>query len=250
MTEPDTDLFDLEIEPDAPEQEALEPEVVEVLAPLPAIPVQPVQAGIIRFETEVKLWQEQGRAITNITDDATNERAAEIALGAKKVFKLIDDLEEHYKRPHLDFNAAVRNFAKKFKDPLDQIVKTMGRLQGNYRLLQENKKRQEAAALERERQEQQKKLQDEADAAKEKGEEYTPVQLPAPVQEPIKTVVHTAGGTASQVQKFVAKLVDESLVERDLLMVDWKKVNELVKGGRREIPGFVVEEDFTARYRV
>ena len=244
----DDGLFALEVE--EPELEAVEPEVVETRAPLPAIPVQPIQAGLIKFETEVRLWQEQAGIIKVIQDDATNNRAAEIALGAKKVFKLIDDLEEYHKRPHLDFNSAVRNFAKKFKDPLDQIVKTMGRLQGNYRLLQENKKRQEAAALERERQEQQKNLQAEADAAEKKGEVYTPVELPAPVVEPIKTVVHTASGTASQVQRYVAELVDETKVEREFLTVDWKKVNEAVKGGRREINGFIVKEDFTARYRV
>ena len=63
-------------------------------------------------------------------------------------------------------------------------------------------------------------------------------------------MVHTASGTASQVQRYVAELVDETKVEREFLTVDWKKVNEAVKGGRREINGFIVKEDFTARYRV
>ena len=236
-----------------PETPAIEPEIVEgPPPPLPALSVQPAQAGLIRWETEVNLMVQRAQAITIIQDDATNQQAAEYALGSKKLFKKLDALEEHYKRPHLDFIAAVRSFAAKFKDPLLRIEKTMGRLQADYRRLQENERLKRQAALEREQRELEARLKAEAEAAEKKGEVYTPVAMPAPVVEPVAKVTRTAEGSASQKKVIRVEVVDLDKVAPKYIIrtVDEVAVKADYKAGSRDFPGLNVTEDYDTRYRV
>ena len=235
-----------------PELEAVEAQVVDAPpAPLPALSVQPAQADLIRWETEVQLMVKRAQAITIIQDDATNQRAAEYALGSKKLFKKIDAVEEYYKRPHLDFIAAVRSFAAKFKDPLLRIEKTMGRLQADYRRLQENERLKRQAALEREQRELEARLKAEAEAAEKKGETYTPVAMPAPVVEPVAKVTRTSEGSASQKKVIRVEVVNLDKVDPKYIIrtVDEAAVKDSFRGGNRNFPGLKVEEDYETRYR-
>jgi len=246
------DLFAEGPAEEEPEIPVVEPEVVEgPPAPLPAISVQPAQVAIIRFETEVNLMVKRADAITIIQDDATNHQAADYALSAKKIFKIIDALEEHYKRPHLDFTSAVRSFAAKFKDPLLRIEKTMGRLQADYRRLLENERLKKQAALEREQRELEDRLKAEAAVAEKKGEVYTPVDLPAPVVEAVPKTTRVAEGSSSQKKVVRVKVVDLSKVDPKFIIrtVDEKSVIESYKGGNREFPGLEVYWDYDTRYR-
>jgi hypothetical protein len=220
--------------------------------PLPALSPQPAQADIIRYEAEIDLMVKRARAITIIQDDATNHLAAEYALSAKRVFNIVDGLEEYYKRPHLDYTAAVRSFAGKFKDPLQQIIKSMGRLQGDYRRIQENERAKKQAALEREHHELEARLKAESVAAAKKNEVYTPVPLPAPVVEPVAKVTRTSGGSSSQKKVIRVEAVDLDKVETKYLIrtVDERAVIESFKGGNRNFPGLTVWEDFDTRYRL
>ena len=239
-----------DLEAEAP---ALEPEIVEgPPSPLPAISPQPAQAELIRWETEINLMVERAQTITIIKDDTTNQTAAEYALGCKKLFKKIDALEEHYKRPHLDYISAVRSFAAKFKDPLLRIEKQMGRLQADYRRLQENERLRRQAALEKEQRELEAKLKAEAASAEKKGEVYTPVIMPAPVAEPVAKVTRTAEGSASQKKVIRIEVVDLDKVPAQFIIrtVDEAAVRESYKGGNRDFPGLKVEEDYDTRYRL
>ena len=235
-----------------PELEAVEAQVVDAPpAPLPALSVQPAQADLIRWETEVQLMVKRAQAITIIQDDATNQKAAEYALGCKKLFKKIDALEEHYKRPHLDFTAAVRSFAATFKDPLLRIEKTMGRLQADYRRIQENEKRKRQAALDKEQRDLDAKLKAEAEDAETKGETYTPVVMPAPVAEPVAKVTRTAEGSASQKRVIRIEVVDLNKVDKKYIIrtLDEKAVKDDFRAGNRDFPGLMVIEDYDTRYR-
>lgn len=248
------DLFAEGTEPEEePEPKAVEPEIVEgPPPPLPALSVQPVQADIIRFETEVDLMVDRAQAITIIKDDATNAQAAEYALGAKRIWKAIDLLEEHYKRPHLDYTAAVRAFAAKFKDKLLVIEKSMGRLQGDYRRVQENERLKKQAALDKEARELEKKLKQEAEEAEKKGETYVPVQMPAPVVEPVAKLLHVAGGSSSQTKVIRVEVVDLYKVDSKYIIrtVDEAAVKADFKAGGRDFPGLRVWDDYDTRYRV
>ena len=249
---PDFD-FDLGIAMSPQPAAFIEPEIMEgPPPPLPALSAQPAQADIIRYEIEVDLMVKRARAITIIQDDATNHQAANYALGAKKIFKMIDSLEEYYKRPHLDYVAAVRAFAAKFKDPLLGIEKSMGRLQADYRRLQENERAKKQAALERAQRELEARLKAESVAAEKKGEVYTPVELPAPVVEPVAKVTRTSEGSSSQKKVIRVEVVDLDKVETKYLIrtVDEKAVIESFKGGNRTFPGLKVEEDYDTRYRL
>lgn len=239
-----------DLEPELPD--AIEAEVVEgPPPPLPALSVQPAQTDLIRWETEVNLMVERAQAITIIQDDATNQQAAEYALGSKKLFKKIGALEEHYKRPHLDFISAVRSFAAKFKDPLLRIEKSMGRLQADYRRLQENERRRKQAELEREQRELEARLKAEAAAAEKKGETYEPVALPAAQAEPVAKVTRTAEGSASQKKVIRVEVVDLDKVDLKYIIrtVDEAAVKEDYKAGGRDFPGLKVELDYETRYR-
>jgi len=229
------------------------PEIMEgPPPPLPALSAQPAQVDIIRYETLVKLMVERADAITIIQDDTTNYLAADYALEAKKIFNIVDSLEEYYKRPHLDYTATVRAFAAKFKDPLQRIIKSMGRLQGDYRRLQENERAKKQAALEREQRELEARLKAEAVAAEKKGEVYTPVTMPAPVVEPVAKVTRTSGGSSSQKKVIRVEVVDLDKVDTKFIVrtVDEKAVIESFKGGNRTFPGLTVFEDFDTRYRL
>ena len=236
-----------------PQTEVFVPEIVEgPPPPLQALSVQPAQADIIRHEVEINLMVKRAEAITVIQDDATNQLAAEYALAAKRVFNIVDGLEEYYKRPHLDYTAAVRAFAAKFKAPLEKMVKSMGRLQGDYRRIQENERLKKQAAAEKEQRDFEARLKAEAAAAEKKGEVYTPVILPAPVVEPVAKVVRTSGGSSSQKKVIRVEVLDLDKVDTQYIVrtVDEKAVIEGFKGGIRNFPGLKVWEDFDTRYRL
>jgi hypothetical protein len=231
----------------------IEPQIMEdPPPPLPALSPQPAQADITRYEMQVRLMVERAEAITIIQDDATNYRAADYALEAKKIFNIVDGLEEYYKRPHLDYTAAVRAFAAKFKDPLQRIIKSMGRLQGDYRRLQENERLKKQATMEREQRELEARMKADAETAEKKGEVYTPVPLPAPVVEPVAKVTRTSGGSSSQKKVIRVEVADLDKVDTRYIIrtVDEKAVIESFKGGIRDFPGLNVWEDFDTRYRL
>jgi hypothetical protein len=242
-----------------PEEEedltAQEPQVMEgPPPPLPAIPTQPAVASLIRFETEVNLMIQQVKEITIIQDDTTNKRAGEIALRAKKIFNMIDNLEEYYKRPHLDYTSAVRSFAKQYKDPLQTIEKSLGKLMGHYRLYLENERRKKEAALKAEQEKIQARMEAEAKAAKEKGQEYTPVEMPAPVAAPVPKVTRTAEGSVSQKRVVMVEVLDLDKVDSKYIIrtLNEKKVVEDFKAGMsaESFTGLRVSEEFDSRLRV
>jgi hypothetical protein len=236
-----------------PQSAPLEPEIMDSPpSPLPALSVQPAQAAIVRVKTEIALWVQEAQKITIIKDDATNIRATEIATKLKKYAKIAKDQEEYYKRPHLDFVAAVRTFANQFTVPAETEEKRLGRAQGDYRRIQENERLKRQAALAKEQQDLEAKLKAEAVAAGKKGEVYTPVTLPAPVAEPVAKVVHTGSGSSSQKKVILVEVMDLDKVDAEYIIrtVDEKAVIESFKGGIRNFPGLKVEEDYDTRYRL
>ena len=235
-----------------PELEVIEAQVVDPLPPpLPALSVQPAQAAISRFKAEIKLWLQEAKTITIIKDDATNVRATTAATNLKKYTKIVRVYEEYFKRPHLDFNAAIRAFANELASTGEVEEKRLGKAQSDYRRLQENERLKKQAALVKEQQDLEDKLKKEAADAEKRGEVYVPVELPAPVAEPVTKVVHTASGSSSQKKVIRVEVVDLNRVDPKYIIrtLDEKAVKDDFKAGNRDFPGLTVTEDYDTRYR-
>ena len=205
----DDGLFAFDVE--EPELEALEPEVVEALAPLPAVVDYDTQKAITRlflFEKKVNDALAKSRKITAIRDDATNTLAAESAAELTRLIKDVEAARKHFTAPHTKFNSGVNDFAKRYSDPLTKELAPKKAMLIGWDNAQKIKKAREEAAL----REEQRKIQAavEAEAQKLREEAQKKVDDAAAELERLKTKA-PEGGWGDQVAA-LEKTIEEEMV--------------------------------------
>jgi len=161
---------------------------------------------------------------------ATNKKSLE---EQRKFF--VDPLNKQVK--------AINERFKLYSEPLDRADKII-----RGKVLEWRRKKE----LKRQEEEQKARELAEEEAAKLAiaGVKMT-VPVPAPmVPEPPK-MVRTSLGSASTKKVWTFRIVDESLIPREYLMVDTKKIAAVVKAGIRQIPGVEIfqEEQLAVRAR-
>ena len=204
----DDGLFAFDVE--EPELEAVEPEVVEALAPLPAVVDYDTQKAITRlflFEKKVNDALAKSRKITAIRDDATNTLAAESAAELTRLIKDVEAARKHFTAPHTKFNSGVNDFAKKYSDPLTKELAPKKAMLIGWDNAQKIKKAREEAAL----REEQRKIQAavEEEAQKLRDEAQKKVDEAAAELDRLKTKA-PEGGWGDQVAALEKTIEDET----------------------------------------
>jgi hypothetical protein len=158
----------------------------------------------------------------------------------------LEEARHFYVDPHHQYKSTVDRFVKGFTDPLVEIQRYLSKLSGNYQAFLKTEQRRIQAEQEAEARRLEAEQKKEAEAQAKKGVYYEPAPIPAPVAPEVPKTTVTASGKASYREHWTYEVVDESLVDRDLMSVDHKKIRERVKGGLRESPGLrIYKEEIT-----
>jgi hypothetical protein len=227
----------------------VEEDPLEAVGVPATIDSQPIAALLHRFKTECDLVVARAKTLTVIRDPDTNTLASEWAVQAKHKVKELEELRKRIVTPYNTYLTQVNRFFKLYSDPLGQAADYLARLLGNYRQFQENEARRIKAEQEAEARKIQAQLEAEAKEAAKKDVHYEPAPVVAPVAPDVQRVTRVAGGSTSQRKDWTFEVEDESLIDREFLMLNEKKLREYIKGGLRNTPGVRIYEEYTTRIR-
>lgn len=250
--------------------------------------IRPTALSLVTYQEKVKLLVARAREI-QVDDDAGRKEATALALQAKNIRLQVEAIKKSPAFLAAEtFIKEVRHLCTTLTDPLKNQVEAVCKTKlTNYSKKQIlEQQRLEAEAREKARQEQ-AKLDEEARALREQAEERARaaakelaqkeaagqidegekatleqtvaeetaaaesiVAPKAVVQvQPRENVVRTDVGSSFTKARPRARLVDESLVERKYLIVDMKAVQKDVDAGVRNIPGFIIEDEYSTSIR-
>jgi len=172
-------------------------------------------------------------------------QAVILAGNAKKINAAIEKIRVDLVAPALEHQRKVNALAKGYQDKLKAAENDLKHKIASYQQKVEMERRKdESAALEAAR-----KLQEEVNRdAKKAG--VAPVQVLAQVIAPQPVKIRTEVGTAYQHTEWRHEIIDTSLVPKEYLMVDERKIREAIKAGVRDIPGCRIYEEKSIRMRV
>jgi hypothetical protein len=188
---------------------------------------------------------------TEVTDEASCARAAEILVQAKGAAKAIDKGRLDAGAPYRASTEAINAEFKELAAPVSGIVERLTEEVGNF----EQKVRDEEAAAQRKHEEavraqekaqrdaEEKAKREAAEAAK-RNEPPPPPPTPAPPPPPpppppqrSSAVRHTSGGSVGSRTEWKHEIVDPALVPAKYKLIDEVQLGKDVRAGAREIPG-------------
>lgn len=220
-----------------------EPQASMSLAVIAPLDLEAVKRGLIKYDSAIDIMVAESRQII-VTDEASNIKAIELAGGAKKINKAIEDKRKEWVQPALDFQRSINNLCKHYQDRLSTIERDAKGKCGQYqqRVELERRKAQEAARIAQE--ELQKKIAAEAKAAN-----VEPPPITAPVVPEVPKTVRTEKGsmTFKEVWKFEITAAKE--VPRDFLIVDERAIRQAIAAGVRQIVGVRIYSEKEASIR-
>lgn len=196
------------------------------------------------YTNEVKRVLAEAEAL-QIIDDATMQLGLEIAQRSTKTANMLDKKRTDLTEPYRNYTSAINSLFAMCIDPLKEV----GKKHINPKAIAYSRKKDlERLEAEKRAQEEARKLQDRLDA--ESAEKNLPrVEVPTPVLPQKMGPIRTEAGSASIRKDWKAILVDEHKVPREYMTIDWPKVNQAVRGGERNIPGFEIRQVEGMQYR-
>lgn len=179
-----------------------------------------------------------------IEDDESNVMAVEMAGQVKRLWKKVEAIRKDEIEPHNKFVKAINALCKNYQNQFTEIEQILKGKISQYQARVELERRKAEEAARKAAEDLQAKLDAEAQAA---GVES--VTVDAPVIPEVKTVTHTAEGSAYQRTVWTHEIVDATRVPRKYLMVDEAEIKKAVKAGVRRIAGVRIFEKTTTVMR-
>jgi len=199
-------------------------------------PIMQQKIPLIQQDVAVFVAQNENVAITN---DVELNAAVEVEIAAKKRIKRIEDLRVAFVKPLNDQVKMINDTFKKEAQPLINLEFKIKSARRTYAL------ELEAIA--------QKKRAEEFQKARESQDEVgAGIQSILAVPEP-ETAVRTSEGTASIKKVWTFEVEDEKKLRKyypQLFVLDEKALRAMITGGKREIAGVRVFQDFQAVTRI
>lgn len=195
--------------------------------------------------------QHAAQRATEVTDEASCARAAEILVQAKGAVKAIDKNREAAKAPYLASGRAIDSEFKELQGSLSGIVE---RLTTEVNTFEDNRRRAEEEAQRQHEREvaAHKKREEDAEAARVKAAKEAeaanqpppppPPPAPAPPPPPPPpprehATRHTSSGSVSGRTEWKFEVVDPAMVPRKYQKIDEVQLGKDVRAGARKIPG-------------
>lgn len=254
--------------------------ITDEMTPYNPYDLAPVRAALEPYLEQIDDMAAQAQAV-NITDEASQTKAVEMAGQVKQLSKKIETARVNFVTPPNDYVKQVNGLGKGILAKLEAIEKGLKRKMADYAQFVEQERRKAEVAAQQAAIEAQRKIDEENRLAREaadkeaadakaradeaakagsadaaslaeiaKAEEakaqavasMPTVQVEMPIIPYSSGPVRTAAGTASTKQVWKFDVADAQAVPREYLMVDEKKIREAVKAGVRSIPGVNVYE--------
>jgi len=207
-------------------------------------PTNPFDIAPIKWEMATySMWVQDMVDDANahqVSDDASNSKAVQMSLQAKKLAKKIKDKGAEKTKKHRAFTASVRNLVRMYTDMLDSIEADLKKKIKEYSSVKEIERREAEQRAQAEAQKLQKRINQEA---KEKGIE--PVQVPEVALPEKQQPVRTEEGSASVRKRWTwdKDHYDFRKVPDDYKLLDEPAINKAIRAGVRKIPGITIYED-------
>lgn len=180
-----------------------------------------------------------------ILTDADAAEATNILGFIATAKKKLEEKRTFFVKPINDQVKNINNLFKQYNLPLDNADSTLRRKVLAYRQEQTRKKREEDERLRQLAEKEQRRLEKKAE---KKG-------LPAPppiiiqASESAPKTIQASMGSATTRTTWDFQIVDESLIPREYMVVDEKKIRAVVKAGIRNIPGVNIYQAETLSVR-
>lgn len=210
-------------------------------APVPTVAV--IKTELARYDLEIDRMAVEASAL-EVRDDQTVGLAVELAAGAKKLAKALEDRRKAVIADPDDFVRSVNRLVKAYRDRLDRIEADCKRAIGGYqaRVEMERRKAEEMA----------RKAAAEAQAridAEAKAHHVEPVRIEAPIVPQSPTVTRTEAGTGYTKKARAFEIEAPASVPREYCEPSERLIRSAVQSGIREIPGVKIYEKDTVVIR-
>lgn len=217
--------------------------------------LMPVRDALAPYEDAIAAMQAEADSIV-ITDEASAEKAVEIASRAKKAGKNLEAARKAFVADPNSYVKEVNGITKYYAEKLAVVEKGIGAKHAVYQRAVEAERRRleeeahkEAERLRRAAEEEARKAAEEAKAKGEEPPAPVQVEITAPAVPKTDNVVRSQAGTAHVRQEWKFAIEDASAVPREYLTVDERAIREAVKNGVREIPGMRVYQETKTIFR-
>jgi len=211
--------------------------------PIQSFEIDQVKARFSDYIEKIDSMMERAESLTVVTENA-NEEAVNIGTSAKHLYKKIEDQRKEIIEQPNEFVKSVNSFCKIFTERLQSIENLMKSKIGQYRAVQEQKRREAEIAAKKAADDLQKKLDEEA---KVTGTE--PVKVETPIIAKKESITRTETGSAHGRKIWAFEIVDVKAVPREYLVVSDTLIRDAVKGGIRQIPGVEIFEKSVTTFR-
>lgn len=192
-------------------------------------------AEVVQLTGEASSLEVRADALILETDvDATE--ATNILGFIATAKKKLEEKRTFFVKPLNEQVKNINNLFKVYNQPLDNADSTLRRKVLAYRQEQNRKRKEEEERLRKLAEKEQQRIEKKAE---KKGLPAPPPMVMPVVQSAPKTIRATLG-SASTKTVWDFKITDESLIPREYLVVDEKKIRAVVKAGIRNIPGVAI----------
>ena len=216
----------------------------------PPAPADPFDLGKVKRRFEIydpAIDGMRGQAENHeITDDASNAAAVEMAIQAKNLGKEVEAVRKLITEPAFKFKKSVDRFAKNYLEKFAFIEKILRQKMNEYSRIKELERREREKKARRQQIELQKKLDAEAKAKK-----VEPIKAPEPVIPEAPAVTRTESGSMHTRKQWTwdRANVDFAKVPDEYKTLAIVEINKAVRNGVRHIPGIKIYEDSTTVLR-
>ena len=193
---------------------------------------EPVKALFDRFSAKIADFSKIAET-HEVKDKNSMDRAIEMGLQLKGLAGTIEKKRVELKAPYLNFGRVIDGYTKSVISALEKI---QDGLKVKIKPVMKRLKDEEAARAKKEREEYEAAL-----AERKKEGAPLPPKMKAPKKQPART--QTEIGSSGIKKTWVFEVIDINKVPRELMIIDEKRVNAMIKGGKvKKIPGLKIYE--------
>lgn len=193
--------------------------------------IPPDQVKDIEQDTSYALTQSRSLAIL---DEPTLIKATDILSVIKSVLNKCEERRKFFVKPLNDHVSRINLFFKNFTQPLETEESNLKTKVIQYRQIVEAKRLEEEKRIQKEHAKLSKKLE-------ARGED----PLPVPILAPQKQTIFSDSGALTAKKIWTFDVLNLDRVPRQYLILDDKKINAVIRGGVREIPGLKIYQKET-----
>lgn len=168
-----------------------------------------------------------------VCDDVSAGEATNLLGFIATAKKKLEEKRKFFVKPLNDQVKKVNDLFKEYNAPLDNADRTLRGKVLSYRQEVQRKQREEEERLRKLAEKEQKRLEKKA----EKTGQPAPPPIVIPMIEQAPKTIQADLGSATTKTVWDFQIIDESLIPREYLIVDERKIRAVVKAGIREIPG-------------